>query len=94
MDEVKPPLYIEGYAVERLRRHAHARESNPCFKSTTSIHFGSVLAVCGQDIQGRPCPCTAMAELLEHIALGTDNMSISEDTSILELGVTKGTPVE
>jgi hypothetical protein len=42
MDEVKPPLYIEGYAVERLPRHAHARESNPCFKSTTSIHFGSV----------------------------------------------------
>jgi hypothetical protein len=35
-----------------------------------------------------------MAKLLEHIALSTDNTSISEDTSIPELGVTTGTPVE
>jgi hypothetical protein len=29
MDEVKPPLYIEGYAVERLPRHANAWEKQP-----------------------------------------------------------------
>jgi hypothetical protein len=57
-----------------MRMHG---KSNPCFKSTTSIHFWLCrLAVMWPRHSGETC--TAMAELLEHLALGTDNMSISE----------------